>query len=197
MSYEFLTTNEAARLLGVSRPLVIQWIDSGQLKGFRIPGSTSRRIPREALVAFAKQHGIPVVTEPQVRTLLIVDDDMDFAEGVAQAVRAADAGWEPRLADSGFEAGRLVGQLRPSAILLDIRLKDIDGRRICAILRQDPLLAGVRVIAMSGLLNESEERRLRQQGFDAYLRKPFQIQALLDLLRAASEKPQTRVQERS
>lgn len=197
MSYEFLTTNEAARILGVSRPLVIQWIDSGQLKGFRIPGSMSRRIPREALVAFAQQHGIPITTESRIRTLLIVDDDVDFAEGVAKAVQAADAGWETRVADSGFEAGRLVGQLRPSAILLDIRLKDIDGRRICATLRQDPLLAGVRVIAMSGLLNETEERRLRQQGFDGYLRKPFQVQALLAMLQSADEKPKTRVQERS
>ncbi len=196
MSYEFLTTNEAARMLGVSRPLVIQWIDSGQLKGFRIPGSTSRRIPREALAAFARQHGIPVAAEPRVRGLLIVDDDADFAKGVALAVQRADAGWETQIAESGFAAGRLISQMRPSVVLLDIRLKDIDGRKICESLRQDPLLAGIRVIATSGFLNESEERKLRQQGFDGFLKKPFQMPALLALLNPAGQ-GQTRLQERS
>ncbi len=198
MSYEFLTTNEAARILGVSRPLVIQWIDSGQLKGFRIPGSTSRRIPREALVAFARQHGIPVAAEPRgPRGLLIVDDDADFAQGLARAVTRADAGWETQVAESGFAAGRLISQMRPSVVLLDIRLKDIDGRRICESLRQDPLLAGIRILAMSGFLNESEERKLRQHGFDGFLKKPFQIQALLSLLDTAASREKTGVQERA
>ncbi len=191
MSYEFLTTNEAARLLGVSRPLVIQWIDSGQLKGFRIPGSTSRRIPRQALVDFAKTHGIPLSMGNRRRSLLIVDDDKAFAEGLSLAIRRADSSWEISYATSGFEAGKLIAQTRPSVVLLDIRLMDVDGRKICAMLRLDPLLSGVRILAMSGYLSEAEEKRLRQQGFDDYLRKPFKAQALLAKLEAPAETAKT------
>ena len=197
MSYEFLTTNEAARLLGVSRPLVIQWIDSEQLKGFRIPGSTSRRIPREAVLEFAQRHGIPVALEPRSRKLLIVDDDVHYTEGLAKAIQRANTGWEVHTASSGFEAGRLVNQLRPAAVLMDIRLKDTDGRKICATLRQDPLLAGICILAMSGYLAEAEEKKLRHQGFDGFLRKPFSVSVLLGNLPASAPTRLARREERS
>lgn len=180
MSYEFLTTNEAARLLGVSRPLVIQWIDSGKLKGFRLPGSASRRVPREAVVAFARENGIPLAAQAApARRILVVDDDAAFAEALRAALTAAPAPWDVQVAASGFEAGRFVASAAPQVILLDIRLKDVDGRRICRTLREDPRLRDIRIVAMSGYLTAAEEKRLRQQGFDDFLRKPFPTEKLL------------------
>ena len=45
------TTGEAAKICKVSQQTIIRCFDSGQLKGFRVPGSRFRRIPREALCA--------------------------------------------------------------------------------------------------------------------------------------------------
>lgn len=57
------TTGEVARLLSVAPRTVSKWFDSGKLKGYRLPGSQDRRIPREHLVTFLKEHGMPPVEE--------------------------------------------------------------------------------------------------------------------------------------
>ena len=46
------TTGEAAEICKVSQQTIIRCFDSGRLKGFRVPGSRFRRIPREALLQF-------------------------------------------------------------------------------------------------------------------------------------------------
>ena len=48
------TTGEAAEICKVSQQTIIRCFDSGRLKGFRVPGSRFRRIPREALLQFMK-----------------------------------------------------------------------------------------------------------------------------------------------
>jgi len=54
-----LTTTETAELCAVSNATVNRWIASGLLAGYRIPGSTFRRIPRAALGEFLHRHGLP------------------------------------------------------------------------------------------------------------------------------------------
>ena len=53
------STLEAATVCQVSEQAIIQCFDSGQLKGYRLPGSRDRRIPREALLRFMEENGIP------------------------------------------------------------------------------------------------------------------------------------------
>lgn len=54
------TTGEAARMCRVSQQTIIRCFDNGLLKGFRVPGSKFRRIPRERLIEFMNEHGIPL-----------------------------------------------------------------------------------------------------------------------------------------
>ena len=49
------TTGEAATICKLSQQTIIRCFDSGQLKGFRVPGSKFRRIPRETLIQFMKE----------------------------------------------------------------------------------------------------------------------------------------------
>jgi len=53
------STLEAAKTCRISEQEIIQRFDSGQLKGYRLPGSRDRRIPREALLRFMEENGIP------------------------------------------------------------------------------------------------------------------------------------------
>jgi excisionase family DNA binding protein len=52
------TTGQVAKICKVAPRTVSKWFDSGRLKGYRIPGSQDRRIPREYLIRFLKEHGI-------------------------------------------------------------------------------------------------------------------------------------------
>jgi two-component system, OmpR family, response regulator RpaA len=55
-----LTTGQVATLCNVAPRTVVKWIDEGRLIGYRIPGSQDRRVPREHLVRFLKDHGMPL-----------------------------------------------------------------------------------------------------------------------------------------
>jgi excisionase family DNA binding protein len=52
------TTGQAAKIMGCGVRKVRKLFDSGRLRGYRIPGSQDRRIPREYLIAFMQEHGI-------------------------------------------------------------------------------------------------------------------------------------------
>jgi excisionase family DNA binding protein len=57
------TTGQVAKICKVAPRTVSKWFDSGRLKGYRIPGSQDRRIPREYLIKFLKEHGMPLGEE--------------------------------------------------------------------------------------------------------------------------------------
>ena len=101
------TTGEAAKICKVSQQTIIRCFDSGQLKGFRVPGSRFRRIPRDQLFAFMKDNGIPTeALESGKREVLIVDDDEDLVV-MMKEVFEQDGRFEIRTANNGFGAGML------------------------------------------------------------------------------------------
>ena len=53
------TTGQAARICDVAPRTVSKWVDTGILKGYRLPGSKDRRVPRDVLLAFLEDHGMP------------------------------------------------------------------------------------------------------------------------------------------
>ena len=113
------TTGEAARICKVSQQTIIRCFDNGSLKGFRVPGSRFRRIPRDQLFQFMKDNGIPTdALESGKRKVLIVDDDEDLVELLVD-VFARDGRFEIRTANNGFDAGMYVKEFRPDLVVLD------------------------------------------------------------------------------
>src|SRR5437868_11295715 len=101
------TTGEAAKICKVSQQTIIRCFDNGQLKGFRVPGSKCRRIPREALYKFMKDNGIPTdALESGKRKILLVDDDPELVEMMSKALQE-DGRFEVRIASNGFDAGMM------------------------------------------------------------------------------------------
>src|SRR5215831_13212805 len=101
------TTGEAAKICKVSQQTIIRCFDSGQLRGFRVPGSRFRRIPREALYRFMKENSIPTdALESGRRRILIVDDDQAVVDLISE-VLTGDARFEIRTVNNGFGAGML------------------------------------------------------------------------------------------
>ena len=54
------TTGDVARICGVASRTVSKWFDSGRLRGYRVPGGRNRRIPRESLIRFLRDNGMPL-----------------------------------------------------------------------------------------------------------------------------------------
>ena len=174
------TTGEAAKICKVSQQTIIRCFDSGQLKGFRVPGSRFRRIPRELLFSFMKENGIPTdALESGKRRVLIVDDDEDLVELIADHLER-DSRFEIRTANNGFDAGMMVKEYRPDIIVLDVMLPDINGKEVCQRVRSDKTMEDTRIICISGMVEEDKVADLRDAGADDFMHKPFEVEKLID-----------------
>jgi excisionase family DNA binding protein len=174
------TTGEAAKICKVSQQTIIRCFDSGQLKGFRVPGSRFRRIPREQLYAFMRDNGIPTdALESGKRKVLIVDDDQELVELIVD-VLDKDGRFEVRTVNNGFDAGMMVKEYHPDLIVLDVMLPDINGREVCQRVRTDKTMDDVRIICISGMVEEDKIEDLKSAGANDFLHKPFEVETLIE-----------------
>ena len=182
---DVLTTGEVAKICNVAPRTVSKWFDSGALHGYRIPGSKDRRIPLNQLIRFMKQHGMPLngLMTGQTR-IMIVDDEQDIVE-VLEKILEDEAKYEVEVAKGGFAAGITADKFRPHVILIDMNLRDIDGREVCKAVKANPDLQLTKVIAMSGKMSDEEAKGLSAQGFDGFLRKPFHVRQVIESIEDA------------
>ncbi|MBA2116351.1 regulator [Blastopirellula marina] len=174
------TTGEAAKICKVSQQTIIRCFDSGQLKGFRVPGSRFRRIPRDQLYNFMRENGIPTdALESGKRKALIVDDDVDLVELLVDAFER-DGRFELRTANNGFDAGMLVKEFHPDIVVLDIMLPDINGKEVCQRVRMDKTMEDVKILCISGMIEQDKVADLMACGANEFMQKPFSVEALVD-----------------
>ena len=174
------TTGEAAKICKVSQQTIIRCFDSGQLKGFRVPGSRFRRIPREQLFSFMKENGIPTdALESGKRRVLVVDDDEELVELLSD-VFEKDRRFDVRTTNNGFDAGMLVKEFRPDIVVLDVMLPDINGKEVCQRVRSDTRLDDVKIICISGMVEQDKVADLKEAGANDFMQKPFAVEKLLE-----------------
>lgn len=174
------TTGEAAKICKVSQQTIIRCFDNGALKGFRVPGSRFRRIPRNELYNFMRDNGIPTdALESGKRKLLVVDDDVELSELLRDSF-LRDGRFEVKVANNGFDAGMMVKEFLPDIVILDIMLPDINGKEVCQRIRGDNTLESVKVICISGMIEQDKVADLRAAGADDFMQKPFTVEKLLD-----------------
>ncbi len=173
------TTGEAAKICKVSQQTIIRCFDSGQLKGFRVPGSRFRRIPRDALYRFMRENNIPTdALESGRRKVLIVDDDPAVVD-LIKDVLEKDGRFEIRDVNNGFAAGKLTNEYHPDLIILDVMLPDINGQAVCELIRSDPSMEDIKIICISGMVEEEKIDELYKAGANDFLQKPLDIDELI------------------
>lgn len=183
---DVLTTGEVAKICNVAPRTVSKWFDSGQLRGYRIPGSKDRRIPINALIRFMKAHNIPLdgLTSGATR-VLVIDDEAEVVQTIHKLL-TEQTSYEVHTADTAFAAGLECEKFRPHVILLDLHIGNGDGKAICDLVHNNDDLQFTRIVAMSGKLTEGQATQLRGQGFDGFLKKPFTIRQVVDEIEKVS-----------
>jgi len=176
---QVFTTGEAAAVCKVSQQTIIRCFDNGRLQGFRVPGSRFRRIPRAELLRFMKENDIPPdLLNGGKKRILVVDDDDQIIELFVD-VLSRDDRFEVQTAKTGYEAGLLTESFRPSLVILDYMLPDINGNIVCQRIRENPELIGTKIIIVSGVVNPDEISELLKAGADDFVKKPFNIEKLV------------------
>ena len=176
---QVFTTGEAAEICQVSQQTIIRCFDAGRLTGFRVPGSRFRRIPREELIRFMKDNSIPLDRlESSKKRILVVDDDEQIVELFVDVLER-DGRFDVRTASTGYDAGILSQQFRPDLMILDYMLPDVNGNVVCNTARDNPSLGNMKIIIVSGVVNQDEIDDLLQAGADDFVKKPFNIERLM------------------
>ena len=161
-----LTTGDVARICNVAPRTVSKWFDSGQLKGYRIPGSKDRRIPVTELIRFMKAHNMPTDIFPVGQTrVLVVNSNTAQAAQLAETL-ASKGNYEVEIVSTNFETGLIAHKFAPHIMLINLLDDVIETTNICDSIRKDEQLQTIRMIAITNNLGTNEKNALLQRGFD-------------------------------
>ncbi len=123
------------------------------------------------------------VVAPRRQTVLIIDDDDSLSEVLSY--RLKQQGFATQAAYSGAAGLEKAKKHPPSAIILDLGLPDTDGLAICEQLADAPETCSTPIVILSGRDEPGLVRRCRAAGCHYFLRKPYDPNVLLLLLRQA------------
>ncbi len=179
----FLTTHQTSRLLGVSLPTIVNWIEAGRLSAHRTPGG-HRRIAREELIRFSRAFSYPLpdgFTQPTgPARVLIIDADRDLGEMIRDYLLMQES-FEVRIATGLFESGYLIGSFRPDVVLLDLGLPGLDAHGVLRTIRESEDSLSPLIFAVVSVRNLRNDRLLGS--FDGQLEKPIRLEIHLNHLR--------------
>ena len=182
---DVLTTGEVAKICNVAARTVSKWFDSGQIEGYRIPGSKDRRIPVQALMNFMQEHGIPFDGSISGNTrVLIVDSDTEVCNTLKR-VFAEQTEYVVQSCSDPFSAGVECERFRPHVMLFDLSFCGDDYMAFTNALRSGDDMQSMKIIAMSGRLTDEQITRMTCSGFDGVLRKPFTVRQVIDSIENA------------
>ena len=181
------TTGQVAKICKVAPRTVSKWFDSGRLKGYRIPGSQDRRIPREQLIRFLKEHGMPLgeLEEEEWHKVLLIGTEKLFNDRMKEILPEVDD-FKYELAQSGFEAGTLAQSFHPDTIIIDLALGRSESMQIATNLRKNDSYQTTLIIGLAGE-DEASPEKLQEYGFNEVFKKPFDVALLAERIRRLAE----------
>jgi two-component system OmpR family response regulator len=125
--------------------------------------------------------------------VLVVEDDPDLGDTIVSFLK--EEGLDAKLARDGDQAMRLVDQLNPSAMILDLMMPRRDGFSVLRELRADGRITNLPVIVVTAIFGLSERLYATELGAADYVTKPFELDELLERVRnvlaSRAEEPST------
>jgi two-component system cell cycle response regulator len=113
--------------------------------------------------------------------VLVVDDTPDLL--ISTRKRLVSAGYEVATAIDGRTALDMVESWKPDVVLLDVMMPELNGFQVCRRIKQDPQLADVQVAILTAKSSPADRYWGEQAGADAYLTKPVNPLALVEVVK--------------
>ncbi len=114
--------------------------------------------------------------------VLIVDDDLATLDLTRFVLGRADFVVEST--SDPTHALLLIRAFQPDLILMDIQMPEVDGLELAALLKADPGMQHIVVVAFTAFAMKGDEARLRAAGFDGYIAKPFDVASFAATVRS-------------
>jgi excisionase family DNA binding protein len=170
---DWLTLGQAARYLGVAQSTIRKWSDSGRVPVFKTPGR-HRRYRRGDLDAFLESSAPASRPGPVV---LIVDDDERLREYVR--VNLEMEGYTLYEAGSAADGMKVLDELRPDLVLLDVMMPKVDGWEMLQLMHERHGVGTIPVVMFSGKVDERSAGEAAERGAQGFIGKPFDPQELI------------------
>ena len=122
-----------------------------------------------------------MVTRARRPLVLVVEDDPDLGDTIVSFLK--EEGLDAKLARDGDQAMRLVDQLNPSAMILDLMMPRRDGFSVLRELRADGRIGSLPVIVVTAIFGLSERLYATELGAADYVTKPFELDELVERVR--------------
>jgi CheY-like chemotaxis protein len=138
----------------------------------RLPSIEARATKREA------SSPLRATPERRLARVLVVDDNVDGAEMLAEALQAL--GYRTAIAHDAPQALHVAAEFEPQIALLDIGLPVMDGYELAGRLREQ--LGDLTLVAITGYGQDTDRARARDAGFNDHFTKPLDIEKLRRVL---------------
>ncbi|MEH6734871.1 MULTISPECIES: response regulator [unclassified Shewanella] len=184
-----------AQYCDVHHRTVSRWISQGRLKGHKLPGRGNYRVLLDDFILFLQQQKMPMPEElmsycedietdsdsgsASPKRILIIDDETEIRNAIRRVL--SSSGYYFSFAADGFHAGVKLLSDKPDLITLDLAMPSLDGFEVLQFIRQQPELAELKILVLSGL-SEHELQKALDLGADAVLSKPFDNDKLRSLV---------------
>lgn len=186
---------EVSKICGVVNQTVINWINNGYLKAYKTPGGQFR-IYLDELFSFMKKRNMQIPesllnicksSEMLPKSLLIVDDDRGLNSVIVKFIENKIPDVEIHQAFDGFEAGSMMTEFHPLCMVLDLNLPGIDGFDLCRRIFESDKFGKPSIIVVTALEEPEAERKIKNLGVYAFLKKPIDLSFLCDLVSKSFE----------
>jgi len=178
MKEDVFKVPDVAEILHVSTTTVNRLLNSEILTGYRPSENANWLIPKKNLIEYMRTQNIPLeLLRKDTVKILVIDDEEDLTGAIKRAFQP-DNRFDVETAHSGFVAGARLESFKPHIVILDIFLGDMDGRDFFTHIREHDELSEIKVIGISGKLQEDEIQKLLDLGFNKFLQKPFKLSTL-------------------
>jgi two-component system phosphate regulon response regulator PhoB len=117
------------------------------------------------------------MNKPAPRKILVVDDEPDVTELIGFRLRKE--GYEVEVINDPLQIMGKAGDFKPDLFILDIMMPELDGIKICRMIRADKNLKDAAVIFLTALGATDDRIRGLESGADDYLPKPFDVKELV------------------
>jgi excisionase family DNA binding protein len=172
----YYTTSEVADICKVHRNTILTAIRRGVLRIHRTPGGHAR-ISQDDLDEFVHRRSLPATAHRISYKVLLIDDDPVFTQVTSSAL--ANAGFSVRVALGGFEAGLMLAEFDPHAVILDLKLPDLRGDAVCRRIRGTPNFSDIVVLGVCTSSDKPLLDKMRRAGIDDFMQKPLDYEELL------------------
>ncbi|WP_170319375.1 GAF domain-containing protein [Polyangium spumosum] len=141
----------------------------GSMFTVRLPLGAAEETP----AANGPSGGLPTSGAAKGLKVLVVDDNVDGAESLAELLKLS--GHETEVAHTGPAALVAARTFEPDVVFLDIGLPGMTGYEVARRLRAEEALGQVVLVALTGWGTEEDRRQAREAGFDHHLTKPVDV----------------------